>query len=192
MGQKDELSALLLERKSSLMRYINSLIGNILRRSLDAEEVLSEALRYLLEHPEHLENRNARELYLFLLWKSKMIVRDRAKQLRRSNQRTEKLVNTIDLCGEGGSQTVPSPTLQIHREDKRVSLKRCIDMIPSADQRKALSLVRLQGYSFIEVGLLMNKTPDAVKQLVRRGFESLVQILRRHGGWKYETTGVTS
>lgn len=181
-----------LELKSQeILKYINSLIGNDLRGLIFPEEILSEVVFYFLKNPHNLD-RSERDLFLAFLWKSKMTVMARAKQSRKQQKNLSP--KTKEEVGNRFHErnVAPSPTLVIHRADKQSSIQKYIELLPRSEQKKALQLVRIEGHSYRKASEIMGKNIDAVEKLVNRALLNLYRIVRKRGGSKFATTGLTS
>lgn len=191
MKQRDSISQLVHSRESDFLKFINSRISKNLKTQITAEEILSETVRYALEHPDMIENREEEDLFLFLLWKAKLLVCDKVRRLEAVGESKQPARIEFSLQ-EAERSTMPSPTLQLHREDKKTALLRYLDMLPNVDQRTVLRLVRLDGHSIEDVSKMMGRSPDAIKKLMRRAFENLVWKARSSGARKFATTGETT
>lgn len=188
MQVKSRLEKLLSEKESNILRYLNSLIRNNLRNRVSAQEVLDDAVCYLMEHPEQTECRSDKDLFLFLLWKSKKLVIDRARQIKTQDDSCFSIARTLDEQ----RWIAPSPSLVLHRLAKQISLRDCLNSLPSEEQKTALRLMRIEGLTSQQAAKRMGKTPEAVRKLVERGFASLVERIKGSGAKKFATTGETT
>lgn len=192
METKNRLQELLSAKQKNILKYINSIIGSNLRKELAAEEVLAETVRYVLEHPEQLKGRSLNDLFLFFLWKAKMVVIDKARNLKSSSMILPDDEHSLSEMMAQNRNVAPSPSLLLHREEKKLSLRRCLDLLSNVDQKTAIRLVRIEGQSVEEAGKTMKRSPDAVRKLVERGFVNLVWKIRSSGAMRFATTGETT
>lgn len=192
MKETSLIGDVLASKEKQILSYIRCVMGRRLRKHLAPEEVLGDAVRYLLERPQWIQERSAEQLFVFLLWKCKMIVIDRARRLKGFQEYwLEELRPLSELVHEGGS-VEKSPSLILHRQQKRDDFRNLLNLIKSQNQRMALELVRMEGLSLAQAGAVMGKHPEAVRDLVRSAVTNLVRHLRASGGFKYATTGETS
>lgn len=182
------ISKLVSEREDDFRNFINSRIAKPLRAKILAEEILSETVRYALEHPALVKDRSDEKLFFFLLWKAKLLVCDRVRNIKAASN----LEQTVSLkVAEKTKDDFQSPTMRLHREDKRVALENYIALLPNRDQRTVLQLMRVDNFNLDQVSETMGRSPEAVKKLVRRAMENLISAARRAGSDKFLTTGET-
>lgn len=190
MDTKSQIESLLIAKNDEILKYINSIIGDKLRTQVNAEEILAETVRYAMENPGCLENRTQEKAMYFFLWKAKKLVLNQARSFK--TRTTHQQAKSEENQNEVALDVEPSPTFLLHRADKRLALRECLNLLSNEAQRNALKLVKIDGLSAEDAAKAMGKTPEAVRNLVKRGFASLVQKVYAAGGRKYATTGETT
>lgn len=188
MGQsnlKMRLDSLMNRRGTDLLRFINSRIFKRLRNHISPEDILAEAVSYVIERPDLAESRQSEDdLFGFLAWKAKMLICDKARRISRTEEIEASLVPDLQIA--------PSPTLVLHREDKREALLQCIERISNTEQKKIIELVIIQGMTVGEAAQQMQRSPAATRTLLWRAMGLLSQKANRGDVKKYDTSGVTS
>lgn len=189
MDAKARLDRFLTVHKNELVNFIKLKLDKKLGNFASAEDVLSEVFAYALSHPSDVEKRSDENLAIFLKWKSKMIIFDLARLSKKLDPNV--IANKVENVSEHKG-SAESPSLLLHRQDKRHALRNYISMIKSPEQRLVMELVRLEGMSPKEVAEKLGKERAAVEKLLQRGFASLVSMLRASGGMKFATSGETT
>lgn len=189
MQTKTRLEEFLGRKGEDLLRFINSKIDNNLRKTATAQDVFNDLIRYAMEHPAEVEKRSDQDLFICFLWKAKLLVYDKVKEMKKHDP--ENVAQRLKISPKA-EKLGPSPTYVLHRQDKQQALRYYLSMITSPEQKRAMELVRLEGLTLAEAGARMGKTVTAVEKLLERGFANLVNKVRRSGGWKYATTGETT
>lgn len=193
MQERARLEELLSKSGHRLLRYIKSLINNNLRNQVSAEDILNEVVRYALERPEHWRKRSNEDLFIFFLWKSKLLVIDKARHLKvAAKANAGHGISTIEKGGVSGRIVEPSPTFLIHRRAKRSAMESYLERLPNGDHREALRLVRIEGLSLSQAARVMGRSAEAIRKLVKRGLLNLARTARAAGAAKFETSGETT
>jgi RNA polymerase sigma-70 factor (ECF subfamily) len=105
-------------------------------------------------------------------------IRDHAEAQKRDVRREQPLANPAS--GDSGPQPTPaagttSPSQRAMRREDVERLTRALEELP-ADQRDAVRLRHLEGWSLADIARHFGRTPAATAGLIKRG----MQALRKH------------
>ena len=141
-----------------LLRYCES----ILRDPVEAEDVVGETALLAFERLHTLRDEGAFAYFLFGI----------ARNLIRRIQRRQKFWG---LFSTEQAQKLPAPTAPSLNEDVQ-ELYHALDQLPK-QQKEALILFELSGYSIKEIAVIQNSGLSAVKQRLARGRRRLGTLL---------------
>lgn len=189
---KAKVDAVLAERGAEILAFINSRIFKSLRDKVNAQEILAEAVCYVLERPEKVLKRDKDHLYLYIIWKAKLLVCDKARREKRSVFEDTPSSDEAEFFREPTTDARFSPTYILHRKTKEESLQEVIATVENDDYRRLLQLVRIEGYSIDEAAAIMGKSPAATRTMLWRAFEKLVSKVKHGNNRKFETSGETT
>ena len=137
--------------------------------SVDAEDVLSQSVLAGLQAFHQLKKEGAFKTWMF------RIIRNSHRLMLRSRQRQPDLMNPEHL------------TLHSPRDDEweartaeAQTVNRLLGQL-SPEQRQALILFELQGFSIREISEVLGKKQGAVRVLLHRARERLAGLLKREG-----------
>jgi RNA polymerase sigma-70 factor, ECF subfamily len=99
---------------------------------------------------------------------------------RRTVRRTEPLPENSDEPAAVGASPVADPADVAVAHDRRASVLRALATLP-IDQRAALVLVDMEGYSVEETAAILGCAPGTVKSRCSRGRAKLAPLLEAHG-----------
>jgi RNA polymerase sigma factor (sigma-70 family) len=158
------------------------------RPHVDVEDVLQDTFVRAYQSLDRFACPDHDEDDAFLRWTCG-IAKHALGDLMRKAGRTAPAALTTDPPASGATQS-----RVVRREERFDRLQRALDTLPSA-YREALVLARLEGLTAKEIAARMDRTPDAVYQLIARGLDLLRQefgdtesfhlpdrLLRREGG----------
>lgn len=87
-------------------------------------------------------------------------------------RRTRRSMEALDDHRATLASTEPDPQQHVESEELRRKVRRALDHLPD-DQREALILMYLQGYSVRDIAELTEASPSAVKMRLKRGRDAL-------------------
>ncbi len=147
-----------------------SLALRTLQRPEDAEEVLQEAMLAAFRRAAGFRGDAAVGTWLYRIVLNACLDRLRRLKARPTASAGEDVVASLPSPSEGPEQIV------LQRE-LAAEVERALSQL-SADQRTALVLVDLDGYSIDEAALLLGCAPGTVKSRCSRGRAKLAPLLR--------------
>lgn len=100
--------------------------------------------------------------------------RDHVRMKKRSVAREQAVAN--QAADEWGAARISHPSQRLMLGEDAVLLSAALDSL-TEDQRTAIRLKFLDGHSLAEISQQMNRSPDAIVSLVRRGLMQLRTIL---------------
>lgn len=107
-------------------------------------------------------------------------VRDHALLQKRAVARERSLDDSGGAVGGGLATGVSSPSQRAMRGESAVRLARALRRLPD-DQREAVRLRHIEGWSLAEIADRMDRTAPAAAGLIKRGMRALRGILDEEG-----------
>src|SRR5262249_36766054 len=148
-----------------------------LRALADSSDVVQQTL--LRAHERIDQFRGASEVE-FLAWLRAILARQLADLARRAGQPHWEKRRSLEAALEQSSARLaswladqqPSPGEQAQQQEQLLRLIQALARLPQ-DQRTAVELHHLEGYSVVEVGRRMGRTAGSVAGLLHRGLKAL-------------------
>jgi RNA polymerase sigma-70 factor (ECF subfamily) len=148
-----------------------------LRALADSSDVVQQTL--LRAHERIVQFRGASEAE-FLAWLRTILVRQLADLARRAGQPHWEKRRSLEAALEQSSARLaawlsdqqPTPGEQAQQREQLLRLAEALAGLPQ-DQRTAVELHHLEGYSVVEVGQRMGRSTGAVAGLLHRGLKAL-------------------
>jgi RNA polymerase sigma-70 factor (ECF subfamily) len=167
--------------------YLNLLIrhrlDDRLQGKLDASGVVQQTLWEAHQGLKDLRGQSEAEV---AAWLRRILVRNLADEVRKlaAGKRDLARERSLEKAVEQSStnlaawlaQDQSSPSQQAVRQEQMLELAAAIAELPE-DQRTAIELHHLEGYSLAEVGSQMQRSKEAVAGLLFRGLKRLRELL---------------
>lgn len=147
-----------------------SLALRTLRHPQDAEEVLQEAMLAAFRRADGFRGDAAVGTWLYRIVLNACLDRLRRMRARPTAFAGDEIVAALPSPSEGPEQI-------LLRQELSAEVDRALGQL-SADQRAALILVDLDGYSIDEAALLLGCAPGTIKSRCSRGRAKLAGLLR--------------
>jgi RNA polymerase sigma-70 factor (ECF subfamily) len=166
-GDRRAFDELCERSRAKLFGWIHSLMSPQLRSNVEPEDVLQETLVWAYRSIRKLEWRDeeALERWLFSIAKHAVL-----KEASRKNRGRERLIE----CEPPGDD--PTPSRAMRRGERFDRLKAALDGL-SPDHRRVIELARLRGKPVKKIAGEMQRSPDAVSQLLSRALKKLKDAL---------------
>ena len=169
-----------LDSYRSYLRLLAGLqISPRLRAKLDPSDVVQQTL---LEAYQEIDKLRGKDDAAIAAWLRQILANNLADALRRygAGARDVALEQSLNessarmeaWLSDGGT----SPSEQVVRNEQLIQLAEAMEELPD-DQRLALDLKHLQGWSVSEIGQQMDRTEASVAGLLRRGVKRLRELL---------------
>jgi RNA polymerase sigma-70 factor (ECF subfamily) len=180
-GSRDALGSVL----EACRRYLLTVARQELTGDLQAKGGASDLVQetFLEAHCafSHFQGNSEAELRAWL----RRLLHHRAAKLGRRYRTTQKrrlsretALSTATLPGGLGQQAAPpSPSTQLVAHEQAQRLRQALEHLPD-DYRRVIALRYVEQYSFVEIGRLMQRTPNAARLLWLRAIESIKDKLR--------------
>jgi RNA polymerase sigma-70 factor (ECF subfamily) len=185
MLKKAEVLGESLERCREYLHLLARLhLDHRLQGKLDPADVVQQTLMRAHEKRDQFRGRTDAEL---TAWLRQILVNNLAEAVRRfaAESRDVARERSLEASLEESSARLESwlaadqssPSQRFMRQEQGIRLADALAELPD-DQRRAVELHHLKGYSVAEVGELMDRSRPAVVGLLFRGLKKLRQLLK--------------
>jgi RNA polymerase sigma-70 factor (ECF subfamily) len=180
----DQVQGILLERCREYLCMLARLqISPRLQGKVDHSDVVQQTLLKAHEKRDQFRGHSDAEL---IAWLRQILANQLAESMRHFGAEARDLARekSLHLGVEDSSARLDSwlaaeqstPSQRVMREEQHLRLAEALAHLPE-DQRQAVELHHLQGYSVAEAAELMNRSRAAVVGLLFRGLKKLRQLL---------------
>jgi RNA polymerase sigma-70 factor (ECF subfamily) len=182
MAQNGDGNDQFLERHRDWLRLLARLqLDPRLRGKIDPSDVIQETLLKAHAHREQCRGETDAERRA---WLGTILAHTLANAVRKYSRQDIDLERSLQADLDGSASRLEawlaaegsSPSEQASRHEQLLRLTQALEQLPE-DQRVALELRHLQGYSVPDVGRLMNRTTTAAAGLLRRGLQKLRELM---------------
>lgn len=180
-GDQDAVGELLEHYRGYLRVIAQRIIGERLGTRLDASDIVQQTCISAFGNIEDFGGGDADQ---FLAWlrtiherNVKNALRDHVGAKKRSVTSENSMASVVEAIG-GIAIDESSPSQRLMRGEQAVQLARALQKLPE-DQREAVRLRYLEGWSLAQISQHTGKTKFSVAGLVKRGLMSLRKKLRK-------------
>lgn len=178
-GECDALNSLIEHYRPAMVRLANKQLASAVQRRLDASDIVQETC---LEVYRDFEDFNGTEEVQFVAW-IKQILHHNVANAFRDHVHTQKRTTDKEQAppvaeGTAGGHPNPmaakqsSPSARAVRREAISELHQGLDRLPS-DQREAVRLRHLEGWSLQQLAEHFGRSEVAVAGLLKRGMHKL-------------------
>jgi RNA polymerase sigma-70 factor, ECF subfamily len=152
-----------------------------LQGKLDPSDLVQETLLKAHQKMEQFRGRDEAQL---LAWLRAILANTLSDVIRKYHRQQGDVQKSLELALEQSSSLLdawltgkePNPGQHVLRNEQLLQLAEALAQLPD-DQRVALELRHLQGYSVPAIAQLMGRSTAAVAGLLRRGLKTLRKLL---------------
>jgi RNA polymerase sigma-70 factor (ECF subfamily) len=164
-GDQAAFDELAKEHRERLVGFIYTRLGGGLRKKVEGDDIAQETLLKAFRLLNSFEWRGGDSFFRWLEGIAEHLILDlAARQQRRRELRLER---DVRACGVSASKA-------LRREERFHRLKKAIETL-SPEHREVILLARIEGLPVSEIAMRLNRSPNAVAQLLWRALRKLRQ-----------------
>jgi len=177
-GSNDAAGKLIDACRNYLLSIANQELPPVLRAKLGASDLVQDTA---LEAQRDFAAFEGEQLEQLLGWLRRILLNNAAnvsRQYRQTEKRDVARELPLDSRGaEGVMDDQRSPSSLVDSAEERQRVERCLDRLPE-DMRAAITLRNRDDLSFCEIGIQLDRSPEAARKLWARAIERLQQELQ--------------
>lgn len=173
-----------LERFRAYLRLLARLhFAPMLKGKLEASDIVQQTMLQAFQAREQFHGQSDAER---IAWLRKILARNLAMAIRdfkrakrdvaRERQFEQSLADSSARLENWLAADQSSPSQRSERHEQALHLAQALEQLPEA-QREALILQHWQGWSLAQIGQHLDKSPEAVAGLIKRGLKQLRTLL---------------
>jgi len=162
-GDRAAFETLVARSRERLEGWVRSHLGEPLREKVEVEDVLQETYLWAFQALPRLEWRGEERFEAWL----RTIAKHAISRVSRDQARKPALSLEHEVPANG-----TSPSRHLRRHERFERLEKALEDL-SPEHRKVILMARIEGLSVQEIAARMERTPDAVVQLLSRALRQL-------------------
>jgi len=182
-GDESSLNELCQVYWSRVLWIVRLRMGKELRSRLESIDVVQDVLMYAFRSLGNFTYRNEGD---FLRWLSKLVesrLRDDLKKLHAAKRDIRREVR-FDSHGRttqggnirtGGPIEATTPSEILSKRENLTRLEKAIDLL-KPEYREIIVLTKIEGLSYKEIAARLGKSDEAVRKMVSRAIETLINV----------------
>ncbi len=163
-GDREAFDQLVDMHSERLLAFIRTRLGDHLRRQVEPEDVFQETCLRAFRSVDSFEWRGEGSFFGWTASIAEYAIRELGRSYR----------GTPFPLDRDPSDSVPSPSRMLRREERFDHLKAALADLPE-DHQTVIRLARIEGLSVNDVALKMDRSPGAIRHLLLRALQSLRQ-----------------
>ena len=168
-GDRSAFDHLVQKHRERLTSFVRSRLGGGLREWVEVEDVFQEAFLRGFRSMDRFQRRGEDSFFQWLCSIAECVIRDWARQRKRRP--------SVPLDGDIVGSSSGSPSNSLRRDVRFNRLQEALRLL-SPDHREVIQLALLEGLRIKDIAQRMDRSPDAIKQLLLRA----TRKLRSHFG----------
>lgn len=184
-GDGPALNELMTRHLPAVRAFVRANMGAQLRARESMSDIVQSVCRELLTHRARFRHATEHGFAAWLFTEARRKIGKRVRDLARDKRDATREVAGLSesaIAALGAEYArISSPSGQALRREEVAQLEVALDQLP-AEQREVMTLAHLAGLSRAEIGGLMDRSEDAVRQLLRRAKARLSMLLERAEG----------
>ena len=151
-------------------------ILNISKQQHDAEDLTQEVFIQIFKNIHRFRGDAKLSTWIYKITYTKALEWERKKKAKRSINYFKNLIGIENK--EERITDFNHPGIELQNKENAKMLYQALDQLPD-NQRIAFILIKAEGLSYQEVGVIMNKTTKSIEGLIHRANHHLRQILEK-------------
>lgn len=160
---------------------MSAIAQRYLRCEQDCADAVQEAFISAFQAIDRFEGNSRLSTWLYRIVVNASLMKIRSRG-RRPETTMDELLPTFDRSGHHSTSVGKwrdAPDEQLRRDETRVVVRRCIDMLPD-DYRSVLILRDIEEFSTEQSAEILGATPGAIKTRLHRARQALRTLLEPH------------
>jgi RNA polymerase sigma-70 factor (subfamily 1) len=176
-GDGEAVERLIEHHLPALRAFVRAHMGARLRARESTSDVVQSICRELLTHQERFQHPGPEAFKAWLFTTARRKLSNRVRDLERQKRDAGREVrgSVLGDLGEAYAR-ISSPSGAVLKAEEIERLESALDQL-SPDHREVLTLAHLVGLSRAEIGRQMDKSEEAVRQLLHRATAKLAILL---------------
>ena len=183
-GDREAIGQILESYRNYLTLLARIQIGLRLQAKVDPDDVVQEAF---LDANRQIVHFRGESLEAFTAWLRKLLAGQLAQVIRRycgTEARDIRLERSIEQdldsssarLAQGLASPTSSPSESFRRREDLVDLANMLEQLP-ADYRSVILMRQIDGLSFVEISIRLERSEDSVQKLWVRGLQALKALM---------------
>ena len=162
-GDAQAFDRIVIRQRERLSLYVGARVGDRLKTHIETEDVLQETFTRAFQLISRFQWHGDDSLHYWLCTIAERVILEAARE----DQRRPRLELYPDMQGQG-----TSPSKILRREERFARLENALSQL-SPEHRHVIVLSRIERLRVTEIAAKLDRSPDAVRQLLSRALKKL-------------------